>query len=550
VPKGGLETEAGESQVLSQSFGSTRQSLNIRPQQTVNLDGNAFHSAWGAAHEIKFGGGYRRVDATTGTLWPGNMIRALNNSATDNVARIYREGLGTNRVEFFSTYLGDTISRGRMTLDVGMRYDRQWGSALPSETKANAAFPDLVPGISFAGYDAPFTWNDVSPRVGLTWALDEARKTILRASFNSTAGQLDTNIVGYSNLSSNPGFADYGWIDANGDHLAQASEVDFNDFITVGGGFDLANPTSVNSVDQIDPNLKAPHTAAFVAGIDRELMPNLAISASYTYTRTSDVNGNFTLYYTPWLGLTPADYAAGPRLTGTLPDGSAYDIPTFIPDEAKVDAVNFGTVLTNYPGYHSYYNGVEFTMTKRLSNKWMARVGGAWNAPNEHYDVAVNELGNPTRVDTAPLVNGGAFTVRSGGSGAGDIFIHSKWQINANGLYQAPWGVNLAGNLFGRQGYPFPIYQNLRLGVDGTRRVLVSPKLDTFRLDNLWDLDVRASKVFRLDRMNIEAIADLFNVMNANTELVRNRNAGSTAFNQLAQNLSPRILRFGVRVTF
>ena len=550
VPKGGLDTPAGESQVLAQSFGSTRQSLNIRPQHTANVDGNAFRNAWGAAHEIKFGGGYRRVDATTGTLWPGNMIRALNNSATNNVARVYREGLGTNRLEFVSSYLGDTISRGRLTVEAGLRYDRQWGSALPSETKANAAFPDIVPGISFSGYDAPFTWQDVSPRVGATWALDEARKTILRASFNRTAGQLETTVVGYSNLTSNPGFADYGWIDANGDHLAQASEVDFNHLITVGGGFDPANPTSVDSVDRIDPNLKAPHTAAFVAGIDRELMPNLAISASYTYTRTTDVNGNFTNYYTPWIGLTAADYAPGTPLTGTLPDGSAYDIPTFIPDAAKVAAVNFGTLLTNYPGYYSYYNGVEFTMTKRLSNKWMARVGGAWNAASEHYDVAVNEQGNPTRTDTTPLVNGGAFVVRSGGSGAGDIFIHSKWQINANGLYQAPWGINLAANVFGRQGYPFPVYRNAALGVDGTRRVLVSPKLDTFRLDNLWDLDVRASKVFRLDRMNIEGIADLFNVMNANTELVRNRNAGSTAFNSLAQNLSPRILRFGVRVTF
>ena len=89
-----------------------------------------------------------------------------------------------------------------------------------------AAFPDIVPGITFAGYDAPFRWNDISPRVGATWALDDSRKTILRASFNRTAGQLDSSIVGYSNLSSNPGFADYGWIDANGDHLAQAGALD------------------------------------------------------------------------------------------------------------------------------------------------------------------------------------------------------------------------------------------------------------------------------------------------------------------------------------
>src|SRR4029453_15609293 len=72
-----------------------------------------------------------------------------------------------------------------------------------------------------------------------------------------------------------------------------------------------------------------------------------------------------------------------------------------------------------------------------------------------------------------------------------------------------------------------------RATCSGARGVRVRPELDTFRLDNLWDLDVRASKVFRLERMNIEAIADLFNVMNANTELVRNRNAGSTTFNQL-----------------
>jgi hypothetical protein len=38
-------------------------------------------------------------------------------------------------------------------------------------------------------------------------------------------------------------------------------------------------------------------------------------------------------------------------------------------------------------------------------------------------------------------------------------------------------------------------------------------------------------------------------VFNNNVELQRNRAIGAT-FNQLNQNLSPRILRFGVRVGF
>jgi hypothetical protein len=46
---------------------------------------------------------------------------------------------------------------------------------------------------------------------------------------------------------------------------------------------------------------------------------------------------------------------------------------------------------------------------------------------------------------------------------------------------------------------------------------------------------------------------DLFNVANSNTGLVRGRNVtatGQTGFYALAQNLSPRILRFAVELGF
>jgi len=80
--------------------------------------------------------------------------------------------------------------------------------------------------------------------------------------------------------------------------------------------------------------------------------------------------------------------------------------------------------------------------------------------------------------------------------------------------------------------------------------VLVSPEVDTFRFDDIWNLDLRAAKTFQYDRMNLQLVADLFNVMNANTELNRQRNIASPSFGRLTQNLSPRILRFGVRVGF
>ena len=45
-------------------------------------------------------------------------------------------------------------------------------------------------------------------------------------------------------------------------------------------------------------------------------------------------------------------------------------------------------------------------------------------------------------------------------------------------------------------------------------------------------------------------MGDVFNLFNANTVLVRNNNILSTSFNQIVQNLSPRIFRVGVEVGF
>jgi hypothetical protein len=48
----------------------------------------------------------------------------------------------------------------------------------------------------------------------------------------------------------------------------------------------------------------------------------------------------------------------------------------------------------------------------------------------------------------------------------------------------------------------------------------------------------------------MRVLADVFNLFNANTELVRVNNLGATNFNALVQNLSPRVLRLGLSVTF
>ena len=151
------------------------------------------------------------------------------------------------------------------------------------------------------------------------------------------------------------------------------------------------------------------------------------------------------------------------------------------------------------------------------------------------------------------MVDGGQFAPQPGGNALGPVYINAKWQFNANAMYQAPYGIEISGNVFGRQGYPFPIVRQgttATLGGDSALTVLVSPAMDTFRYPNLWNTDLRVAKDFRASRVNFRIIGDLFNVFNTNTPLVRVNNNAAPNFQLLAQNLSPRIFRIGAVLGF
>ena len=75
-----------------------------------------------------------------------------------------------------------------------------------------------------------------------------------------------------------------------------------------------------------------------------------------------------------------------------------------------IEANGFGTILTNHPGYYSDYNGIEFSLTKRLREPLDGEGRRGLERHKECYTVAENELGNPTRTDTTPLQDCGPFT--------------------------------------------------------------------------------------------------------------------------------------------
>ena len=237
-----------------------------------------------------------------------------------------------------------------------------------------------MPGIDFAGYDAPFHWNDLTPRVGMTYALDEARKTILRASFSRNAGQLTAvgTYIGYANPSSAAGWVEYPWIDANGDHLAQTNEVQVNQpLLASGGGFNTANPTAVASANRIDPDFKAPSST----GVHRRLRSRADAqpgAAGELHLRPGHQPPDVPVHRHDHRRLGAVRPLAGTTAGRRRVQHAAVPART-----ARSSAANGGgRLLTNFDGYYTKFNGIELSMNKRMSNRWQMRLADRLQQPD------------------------------------------------------------------------------------------------------------------------------------------------------------------------
>src|SRR6185436_10105510 len=149
-----------------------------RPQKNLNLDGNYFFSGMGGNNELKFGFGYRDLSTTSISSYSGDGLGGFIQDATTYNAIIYRDSNKIYGGKYFSSYIGDVLTKNRFTANFGVRYDHQTAKNLASTVPANDAFPAQLPALNYAGNDSNLVdWNSISPRVGLSFALDEARKT-------------------------------------------------------------------------------------------------------------------------------------------------------------------------------------------------------------------------------------------------------------------------------------------------------------------------------------------------------------------------------------
>ena len=110
----------------------------------------------------------------------------------------------------------------------------------------------------------------------------------------------------------------------------------------------------------------------------------------------------------------------------------------------------------------------------------------------------------------------------------------------------------MAANFFGREGYPYINYYRYDPGDGLGPRDNIIGKLSDTRYGNVYELDLRLEKVINVKPVQVTIAADIFNALNQGTILQRNAkvSAGLGVYNQIIEMQSPRIVRFGARISF
>ncbi len=562
VAKGGRGPNAPESWRRSDGVWQDNYISTSFATEPAELKGDAsYFFSWGKSkHEIRVGGRYRENPTLSGTYdWPGRQIFTYNTTSTHFVVAKRGAALPL-QTDYFSLWAQDTIALGRLTINAGLRYDDQSGFNGPASVPAHPMVPNVLPALDYAGGDEDFSWEDLVPRVGITYAAGADRTTLIRASFAQFADQLNswwlwrTNPVGEA-------YAYFAAPYEDGPYTGDGSEFDDPSQVAFAWGFDPANPDALENPNVNDPGLESELTSELVASVEHAILPELVLGLNLTWRNIDRIHETRAFIREPdgsLRTLVADDYVFDGTIEGMIPGGisggpeSSYEVPIY----ALRDDFEFtgGSLLLNGSRERDYL-GANVTWTKRLSNQWMLRGYVNWGKAEWRIPADYIENSDPNFNWAGDDRDGGTFITGSNPYGRGVRLLQSTWTAHLSGMYQVaptePWGFNLSGSFQAREGYPLPYIDELLTSSSDLVRASVVDDVTDYRLDDLFIADLRVEKEFNLrGSVNLTFGIDAFNITNEGTEMSRESNLSISRAFWLYDNVAPRIYRLGVRLSW
>jgi len=538
------------------SYGNTHHDSTVRPMLDVNFNGNYFaENVIGGDHEIKFGVDYVHGTMMSYAKYEGALEIAIQQPLADGtpwteawvLSPRWESQQGFDRM---SGYVQDNVTFGRLTLNVGLRYDVESAFVRPEGQPASPLMPNYIPALTIAKFTPPVKAKTFSPRLGIIYDIFGTGKDVIKLNFARYGTQTGYSMADFTNPAPWREI-DLRWVDGNGDGRVTADElfgtdwgtglptVDRNDPAgwTWYGGFDPSNPTAATSPNHWDTNWKPALLDEASLSYEKELMEDFAVRFEGFYKKRHRLNWD-----KGWMADGSVETAANYYYQGTDPvtTGKYY---------GRVEWP-VGSYRTNANNAYTRYLAAEIVLKKRLSHNWM--MDGSFTYMDWKY-YAKGDTYNLTNYD---YFEGGTQAPQAGGSGITDVYVNSRWLAKLTGLYQFPYGINLSATITARDGYVVLPYNTVYINNVGWSNVYAAKigtqgKFGDTRLPSLAILNARLEKVFNLtETMSVAVAVDAFNLFNVNTSLSQQARLTSSTYALTKRIVNPRVIRFGVHFNF
>jgi len=546
---------------------------NDRPQNRYEANGSVSFIPssphLGGKHQLKFG---------TALDWEIAASRVLKDNIAGDYQLVFSDNFGpgtpsqiviwnfpvptqTNRLFSQAFYVTDSYTVGRVTINAGVRAER-YHSFYPDQTKPAGQFSTIsdkngpiFPAATYPGRDV-LTWKDVVPRLGAAWDVMGNGKTVVKASaslFGDTMGDLFAVTFNPNNLASNT----YPWLPTqpNGAcvtnlpapaYLYDEFKCDVNPAWFKTTLPTLAPTSQTGGTTQVpNPGLKQNKTYEYVVKLERELVPNVAVSAGYIHHRlyslynsgsnatpsaSTDVNGSGINIGHPYSSYTiPVTFMDG--LTGK--PITLYTYPAGVGD-------NTNEVLSTPSSRPDLYHTFELTMTKRYSKKWDA-LASFWETKNHRWLQAISGSPNDDRFPIDDTWN---------------------WEARGNISYHLPYNIHVSSLYRAQSGIPGQRTQRFTSGSCTTNppsATCLRQGTQTYRMGSYGEyrgpvvaiLNLRVARKFVVkESQGLEVSFQEFNLLNNNAATSTNYLTGATTFGVVTGIVSARVARIGLDFSF
>ncbi len=494
----------------------------------------------------------------------------------------------SNRTRFDAIYAQDQWTRGRLTLQGGVRYEHAWSWFPEGE---NGIVEDNAFGTKFLFPETKGVtgYHDITPRMGAAYDVFGNGKTSVKTSFSKYL-QAANNDAQYT--ISNPAVTfqqttNRSWTDGNNNRVVDCvlmSKVT-EDNRAAGGDFcgpwQNLNFGSPAGATLVNPDVLhgwgvRPYDWQFGVSVQQEIAPRVALDVSYNRRSW----GNF--FFTDNRAITPQDFDIATitaPLNPLLPNGGGYPATFYTRNgrSALGATDNYYTFASDYGDVTTYWHGVDVGLNARLRNGVTVQGGTSVGRGVRDYCPVADKLPELYVVPAVPPISilsnqqVGACAVTEpwlwGVRGLVsftipkiDVLVSSSFRSNENvqpstvNTFVATNGASQSANY----NVTSAILQQSTLG----RPLATGLAFQTVDLtlpgdvypDRISALDLRLAKILRFGRTRTNVGIDFYNLFNANTGTAYNQvfdvqTAGATWLRPTTV-LAARFARFNVTVDF